>query len=268
MPSVNRQLSRPASDLPRPRSALVIAANAYADGQLAGLRSPASGVDDLISVLGNPEIGGFAVTTLTDPAESQLRLGITRFLTTRTPDETVLLYLSCHAIQGRMHLYLAAADTRLGAPLAVAVRVADVLTELNRCEARRRILILDCCFSGGSGGEEAGMDLGYEFALARGIAVLSGSRTREYSHAGRPVAGVTPGSAFTAGLVEGLATGAADVTGDGLITVAEAYNYAYQYVTEHKTGQLPQHFLYGSEAEITLARVKTGAAAPGARSGR
>src|SRR5690349_7403491 len=136
MPSVKRQLSRPASDLPRPRSALVIATAAYADAQLARLRSPAGGVDDLVSVLGNPEIGGFAVTTLTDPAEAEMRLGITRFLATRTPDETVLLYLSCHAIRGRIHRYLAAADTLLGSPLALAVRVADVLAELGRCPAR------------------------------------------------------------------------------------------------------------------------------------
>jgi WD40 repeat protein len=42
-----------------------------------------------------------------------MRLGITRFLATRAEDETVLVYLSCHGIQDRKHLYFAAADTRL-----------------------------------------------------------------------------------------------------------------------------------------------------------
>src|SRR3974377_1681524 len=100
MPSVDRQLSGPAPGLPRPRSALVIATAAYADARLARLRQPARAADALVPALSSPEIGRRSP----------------RFLATRAENETVLVYLSCHGIQDRKHLYFAAADTRLGPP--------------------------------------------------------------------------------------------------------------------------------------------------------
>jgi hypothetical protein len=262
MPSSDEPVFVPAPALPPgPRSALVIATSRYDDAQLRQLRSPVKDAEDLVAVLGDQDIGGFAVTTLIDKTDSEIRFGVTEFLDGRTRDETVLVYLSCHGIRDRQRLYFASANTVMRYPQASAVQAAYILDELDRCKARRQILILDCCFSGGFAGEKGGADLDLESELgleSRGLAVLTGSRKKEYSYEGEPVDGQLAGSVFTTGLVEGLRTGAAGAKDTGLISVEEAYQYAYRHVKGTEPGQTPQHWLYGGEGEIILARSKAG----------
>ena len=206
--------------LPGGRSALLITTAAYADAQLAWLRPPVSGAHDLAAALADPRAGGFAVDMLTDGTETEIRLAVARFLSGRSPDDTVLLYLACHSIRDRARLYFAATDTWLRYPQRSALPAAVVLGELDRCAAGNRLLVLDCCFSGGFAEEKGELDVAAELALeGRGIAVLSGSRAREYSYEGRPIGPELPRSVFTEGLAVGLATGAADADGNGIVTV-------------------------------------------------
>jgi len=243
--------------LPGGRSALLITTAAYADAQLGWLRPPVSGAHDLAAALADPRAGGFAVETLTDGTEAEIRLAVARFLAGRSRDETVLVYLACHAIRDRARLYFAAADTWLRYPQRSAVPAAAVLSELDLCAAGNRLLILDCCFSGGFAEEKGELDLAAELALeGRGIALLSGSRAREYSYEGRPIGPELPRSVFTEGLAVGLATGAADIDGNGSVTVAEAYNYAYRYVNQNTPRQAPQYYLEEGHGDIVLARTR------------
>jgi Caspase domain/WD domain, G-beta repeat len=247
----------PVVGLPGGRSALLITTAAYADAQLAWLRPPVSGAHDLAAALADPRAGGFAVDMLTDGTETEIRLAVGRFLAGRSPQDTVLLYLSCHAIRDRARLYFAATDTWLRYPQRSALPAAAVLGELDRCGAGNRMLILDCCFSGGFAEEKGELDVAAELALdGRGIAVLSGSRAREYSYEGRPIGPELPRSVFTEGLAVGLATGAADADGNGSVTVGEAYNYAYRYVSENTPRQAPQYYLEDGHGEILLARTR------------
>jgi uncharacterized caspase-like protein len=247
----------PAPGLPGGRSALLITTAAYADAQLAWLRPPVSGAQALTAALGDPRAGGFTVDKLTDGTEAEIRLAVARFLSGRSRDETVLVYLACHAIRDRARLYFAAADTWLRYPQRSAVPAAAVLSELDLCGAGNRLLVLDCCFSGGFAEEKGELDLAAELALdGRGIAVLSGSRAREYSYEGRPIGPELPRSVFTEGLAVGLATGAADTDGNGSVTVAEAYNYAYRYVSQNTPRQAPQYYLEDGQGEIVLARTR------------
>jgi hypothetical protein len=247
----------PVAGLPGGRNALLITTAAYADAQLAWLRPPVSGAHDLAAALADPRAGGFAVDMLTDGTETEIRLAVGRFLAGRSPRDTVVLYLSCHAIRDRARLYFAATDTWLRYPQRSALSAAAVLGELDRCGAGNRLLILDCCFSGGFAEEKGELDVAAELALdGRGIAVLSGSRAREYSYEGRPIGPELPRSVFTEGLAVGLATGAADADGNGSVTVAEAYNYAYRYVTQNTPRQAPQYYLEDGHGEILLARAR------------
>ena len=247
----------PVAGLPGSRSALLITTAAYADAQLAWLRPPVSGAHDLAAALADPRAGGFAVDMLTDGTETEIRLAVGRFLAGRSPQDTVLLYLSCHAIRDRARLYFAATDTWLRYPQRSALPAAAVLGELDRCGAGNRMLILDCCFSGGFAEEKGELDVAAELALdGRGIAVLSGSRAREYSYEGRPIGPELPRSVFTEGLAVGLATGAADADGNGSVTVGEAYNYAYRYVGQNTPRQAPQYYLEDGHGEILLARTR------------
>jgi hypothetical protein len=239
------------------RSALLVTTAAYADTQLLWLRPPVSGALDLAAALADPKAGGFTVDMLTDGTETEVRLAISRFLSGRSADETVLVYLSCHAIKDRARLYFAAADTWLRYPQRSALPAATVLSEFDKCGAGNRLLVLDCCFSGGFAEEKGELDLSAELGLAgRGIALLSGSSAREYSYEGRPIGPELPRSVFTEGLAVGLATGAADVEGNGTVTMAEAYNYAYRHVSQNAPRQVPQYYLEGTQGEIILARTQ------------
>jgi uncharacterized caspase-like protein/DNA-binding beta-propeller fold protein YncE len=247
----------PVASLPGSRSALLITTAAYADAQLAWLRPPVSGAHDLAAALADPRAGGFAVDMLTDGTETEIRLAVGRFLAGRSAQDTVLLYLSCHAIRDRSRLYFAATDTWLRYPQRSALPATAVLGELDQCGAGNRLLILDCCFSGGFAEEKGELDVAAELALdGRGITVLSGSRAREYSYEGRPIGPELPRSVFTEGLAVGLATGDADTDGNGRVTVAEAYNYAYRYVSQNTPRQAPQYYLEEGHGEIILARAR------------
>ena len=190
----------------------------------------------MAEVLADPRIGAFTVTRVIDQDERRVRRKIDVFLSSRGLADLVVVYLSCHgSLDRRGRLYFAAADTVKNQLGSTGILSAWLLDQLDDCRARRQVLILDCCFSGAfARGSKGVADLDLERRLAghgRGRAVLTASRAGEYSFEGQalPGAGVT-GSVFTAGLVEGLRTGDADASGDGYVSVDEAYDYAYNYV--------------------------------------
>jgi uncharacterized caspase-like protein len=250
--------------LPGPRAALVIATISYQDPELRQLRAPAHDAKDLAEVLADPDTGAFTVTSVIDADERQARRAIDAFLSGRDVGDVVVVYLSCHGMLDRRNrLYFAAADTLKTQLSSTGIPSAWLLDQLEDCRARPQVLILDCCFSGafahGSKGD-AGLDLERRLAgHGRGQAVLTASRAGEYSFEGQvlPDAAVS-GSVFTAALVEGLRTGAADVGGDGYISVDEAYDYAYRYVQSSGASQTPQRWLSGGEGAIVLARSPAG----------
>ena len=253
--------TRPAPDPPKgPRAALVIATTSYQDPELRQLRAPARDADDLAAVLGDPDVGAFTVTRVIDQDERQLRREIDVFLSGRGVSDLVVVYLSCHGVLDRRgRLYFAVADTLKTQLASTGISSAWLLDQLDDCRARRQVLILDCCFSGAfAHGSKGGVDLDLERRLAghgRGRAVLTASRAGEYSFEGQALSdAVMAGSVFTTGLVEGLRTGAADVGGDGYVSLDEAYDYAYRYVQSRSASQTPQRWLYGGEGAIVLAR--------------
>src|SRR6516162_3219962 len=257
----------PAADpLPGPRLALVVATNTYTDPGLRELRAPARDADDLTQVLADPDIGGFAVTTVIDQSSHQVRLAIEEFLASRGTADLLLVYLSCHGLlDARRRLYFAATDTRKDRLGSTGVEAAWVLDQLEHCRARRQVLILDSCFSGAfAHGAKGEADLGLKdrfLGQGRGRVVLTASTATEYSFEGDPTDTATPaGSVFTAALVQGLRTGAADTDHDGRVSVDDAYAYVFDQVQAAGAAQTPQRWLYGAEGKILLARSPAGPA--------
>ncbi len=242
---------------------MVIATTSYADPGLRRLRAPAHDAADLAAVLGAPDIGGFTVTQVIDEDEPQVRRAIGAFLSGRGVGDLVVVYLSCHGVlDGRGRLFFAATGTLKTQLAATGIEAGWLLDQLDDCRARQQILILDCCFSGAfARGGKGDLDLAQRLTgHGRGRAVLTASRATEYSFEGQPLAGSVAGSVFTTGLVDGLRTGAADADGDGLISLDEAYTYAYGYVQSEGVDQTPQRWLYGAEGAIVLARNAVGVA--------
>ena len=253
--------TRPLPDPPEGlRAALVIATASYQDPELGQLRAAAHDADDLAEVLGDPDIGAFTVTRLINQDERRLRREIDVFLSGRGVADLIVVYLSCHGVLDRRgRLYFAAADTLKTQLASTGIPSAWLLDQLDDCRAHRQVLILDCCFSGAfAHGSKGGIDLDLERRLAghgRDRAVLTASRAAEYSFEGQALSGAgVAGSVFTTGLVEGLRTGAADASGDGYVSLDEAYDHAYRYVQFRGASQTPQRWLHGGEGAIALAR--------------
>ena len=253
-----------ADPLPGPRLALVVATNTYTDPGLGQLRAPARDADDLTQVLADPGIGGFDVTTVIDQPAQQIRLALEDFLDGRGTGDLLLVYLSCHGLQdARRRLYFAATDTRKDRLGSTGVEAAWILDQLEHCRARRQVLILDSCFSGAfAHGAKGEADLGLRdrfLGQGRGRVVLTASAATEYSFEGDPTDTAAPaGSVFTAALVQGLRTGAADIDHDGHVSVEDAYAYVFDQVQAAGAAQTPQRWLYGAEGKILLARSPAG----------
>jgi Caspase domain len=240
------------------RHALVVAAGSYRDPALSDLRAAAQDAFDLGAVLGEPRIGGFSVTWLLDGTERDVRVGVTDLLAARGVDDLVLLYVSCHGLlDARRQLYFATTDTQASRPAATAVDAQWLSARLDECRAQQ-IVILDCCYSGAfARGAKAG-DLDLEQLVtgpARGRVVLTASRSTESSFEGDPrFHGGSVGSVFTSALVEGIRSGGADRDDDGVITIDEAFDYAYRRVRELGSPQTPQLSLLGGEGRLMLAQ--------------
>jgi CheY-like chemotaxis protein len=238
-----------------PRRALVIGIAGYADEALRRLRSPALDAAALRAVLADPESGGFAVTALADGTAADVRGAVVDFTAACERDDLALVYLSCHGLlDARRRLWFAAADTVKTRMAATGVEATWLMDRMADCRARQQVVILDCCFSGAfAEGAKGDADALATQLRARGTVVLTASRASEYSFEGDPIE-PSP-SIFTAALVEGLRTGAADTDNDGLISVDDAYAYAYQKVAPTQT---PQRWSYGAEGRIILARSPAG----------
>jgi WD40 repeat protein len=248
-----------APELPDVRYALVVATGEYRDAAFRQLRAPAQDASDMISVLSDPEIGGFNVTSLIDQPEHEIRREMGTFLAGRRLDDIILLYLSCHGVldpRGRLHF--AAVDSDKAHLPTTALAATLLLDLLEECRARRQVVILDCCFSGGFTNAKGDDELGLEERLlgsGRGRIVLTACRAGEYSFEGESIPGVTVSrSVFTEALVDGLRSGKADRTGDGYISVDEAFTYAVDQMQARNVNQSPQKWLYAGEGEIILAR--------------
>ncbi len=244
------------------RLALVVATAAYADPTLAKLRAPGQDASDLAAVLEDAAVGGFEVEMVLDAPAESMRRRIAQFCAQTGPSDLALVYLSCHGVlDDRGRLYYATGDTDRGLLSATAVSAAWLNEQLEDCRCRRQILVLDCCHSGafakGAKGES-------ELALrerfeGRGRIVLTGSRGTEYSFEHEGVVGDSVSSVFTSALVEGLRSGEADRDGDGMVTVSELYDYAYEAVRAKEARQTPTLWSYGAEGDLLVARSPRGA---------
>src|SRR5262249_33363355 len=131
------------------RKALIVATGSYQDPKLSQLRAPAADADRLADVLRDPSIGDFEVDIAIDDDERSLRRRLARFFAAADRDDVVLAHFSCHGVKdANGALYLAASDTEMDLLEATAIPAAWLDEQLTRSPSRRKLLLLDCCFSG------------------------------------------------------------------------------------------------------------------------
>ncbi|QDY77262.1 type VII secretion protein EccCb [Streptomyces qinzhouensis] len=238
------------------RIALLVATDGYVDPGLNQLRSPARGADELAALLKDEAVGRFDfVRTLTNRPKEEIEREIEALLSHRAPDDLVLLYLACHGIRNDTdRLFFATIGTDLSRPHTTAVRADLIHQLLDECEARTKIVLLDCCYSGlfhRATPMSPGL-VDVEAALAgRGTFVITASTALEYAYEGEQLTmdNARPVSRFTAALNEGLGTGLADLDRDGVITPDELYTFVHDVVVNQsgpeqkptKSGQYEGH---------------------------
>ncbi|MEU4765629.1 caspase family protein [Actinosynnema sp. NPDC023794] len=241
------------------RVALVVANGSYDDEKFRALRAPTADVEILASVLRDQRICDFEVNTLVDESAAVVAEEIEGFFADRRRDDLLLLYLSCHGVKdpdGR--LYFAVRNTKLHRLAATGVSAQFVNEQMNRSRSRRIVLLLDCCYSGAFTrfGSKSTYDMHVRERFdGHGRAVLTASNAMEYAFEGEQLSmNAAAPSVFTAAVVQGLSTGAADRDGDGRVSVHDLYEYVYESVQENTTGTQTPGMFASLHGTLYLAR--------------
>jgi len=131
------------------RKALVVATYEYSDGGLRRLAAPEHDADSFAGVLQDPAIAGFDVTMLVNQPHYVVGEAIADFYGEAGREDLTLLYFTGHGVkddEGR--LYLAMTNTRRDALMFTAISGAQLNDAMDASRSRRKVLILDCCYSG------------------------------------------------------------------------------------------------------------------------
>src|SRR3954447_2361007 len=227
------------------RKALLVATYGYQDTGLRGLTAPAHDAESLADVLRDPAVAGFDVTVLLNEPAHVVGEAIAGFYGACRRDDLTLLYFSGHGLKddnGR--LYLAMANTRRDALLFTGLAAAPIHEAMDACASRRKVLILDCCYSGafpaGSITKSDETVHALERFQGKGRVVLTASDATQYSFEGENLEGTGSQSVFTRYLVEAMRSGEADLDADGDIALDELYSYVQERVVAAMPQQRPK----------------------------
>lgn len=139
------------SALPDPLSSTAVLIGAATFDHLPGIPAVVNNVADLAAVLGAPDLWGLPkeqVIVVPDPNEPREVLSALHDAATRTKD-TLLVYYAGHGwFTDTCGLTLSTRVTEQHRARYTAVQYADLRDIVDRSRARRRVVILDCCFSG------------------------------------------------------------------------------------------------------------------------
>jgi hypothetical protein len=248
------------------RKALIVASDEYEHEGLKRLLAPAADAEALGRVLGDPQIGAFAVRVVHNEAAHVVQQQIEDLLTEGSGDDVLLLHFSCHGLKSESgELFFAARNTRPDRLGSTAISADFVQRCMRASRSRSIVLLLDCCYGGAfargvtvrASGDLHVLDSfsGEKPGGGRGRAVITASSAMEYAfEAGRLAEDHSRGpSVFTAAVVEGLATGDADRDEDGWVSLDELYDYVFDRVREQTPHQTPSCDVE-MQGELYLAR--------------
>jgi hypothetical protein len=245
----------------RARYALVVACAEYDDPRLQELSAPLEDAASFAATLEDPARGDFAVTLAQNQTSWAVSEVIEAFFSECRPTDLLLLYFSGHGIKdpdGR--LYFAARNTRPDRLRSTGVPATFIHDLMQQSRARSQVLVLDCCHSGAFARgmvAKSGGQVGIAERLAgRGRVILAASDALQYAFESGEMVGVgqAPSSVFTHCLVEGLRSGAADLDGDGYVTVDELYDYVDSHISEATGYQSPTMWAFDMQGELVIAR--------------
>ncbi|GAB3079252.1 caspase, EACC1-associated type [Pedococcus soli] len=248
------------------RTALIVASDEFEHTGLSRLQAPAADEEALAAVLGDPQVGGFEVRVVHNAPSHAVQAQVEDLFAEGRPEDLLLLHFSGHGLKSDSgELFLAATNTRPDRLASTAVSADFVQRCMRGSRARSIVLFLDCCYGGAFGEGVAVRAAGPANVLdsfpagklggGRGRAVITASSAMEYAFEGSALATddqVQP-SVFTAALVQGLSTGAADRDEDGLVSLNELYDYVFDQVRAQNPNQTPSRDIE-LQGELYVAR--------------
>jgi formylglycine-generating enzyme required for sulfatase activity len=252
--------------------ALLIGVSDYQiDGSSQGfINLPSTELDiaGMKKILDDPELGAFdTVTPLINPVHYEMSEAIETFLGNCSKEDLVLLYFSGHGAKDKNRkLYFAAKGTKKNAKdelyTATAVSAQFVRGLLDDCKSTKKIMILDCCFSGAIDPNAKGDDtldvLTASLSAAKGSIILTSSSSTEISY-GSP----TQMSFYTRYFVEGIESGKADRDVNGHLSINELHNYVKDQLQVEKATMNPQIFFLKEDGFYDAPLIKVPIADPG-----
>lgn len=193
------------------------------------------------------------VTTLLDKAATiaAIRYGLANLASSSREEDTAFIYFSGHGARfkqgGEETSLLLPVDCQRSNLLGTSLSEAELSKALAGIQARRLLVVLDACHSGGAGSlkQDAvpGLEEGYaekdlhRLAEGTGRVIMASSRSSETSLVLRGARN----SVFTERFLEAL-RGAARTQGDGLIRVFEIFNFVAEKVRASVPGR--QHPIF------------------------
>ena len=244
--------------------ALLIGVGEYGEG-LDRLQCPENGVAALQSILENREIGEFdEVIALLNPSVSDMRKQIVEVFAGRSKEDLVLLYFTGHGVKDLYgNFYLTTTESYLledgQINAGTAVEGEFVESVLSRCNAERKVVILDCCFAaafikGTVSMDDSSIDikgqLGTRELGEKGCCVLTASTSTRYAleQEGETL------SVYTRYLTEGLRTGGAALDGKSFISAKHLHDYVKAQVKVAAPAMNPAKFSGIAGDEIVIAK--------------
>ncbi|MEU8991656.1 caspase family protein [Streptomyces sp. NPDC048558] len=244
------------------KTALLISTGSYDDTRLHDLPSSVPDAERLAKLLGNPDLGGFETRIVNNATLISVQRSLHDTLTRADADDLVIVYLSGHGLKDLFgRFYLALPETDLSALPATALSGRYIREQINDAAVRKIVIVLDSCFSGAFGRDLIAKSVVVadgtpdEFIEGTGHAILAASSPIQYAL--EDGSGPAPTSVFTRAICDGIATGAADLDGDGWISLNDLFEYSAKEVSERYPLQTPQMSCFGLDRDLKLLRAPT-----------
>ncbi|MET9817542.1 caspase family protein [Streptomyces sp. NPDC006355] len=257
------------------RRALLIGNEHYDDSRFPPLPSTRADIWGMEQVLRHRNIGGFAsIASRENLTAADMQEAVSEFLDACEQDELALVYVSGHGARlvrdgGEFHFI--ATDTDFDRIAETGVSAGFVNEQLEQCWAPQKVVMIDCCRSGGfavglrtsdrqpdSVAKSAEQE--QPLLTSRGVYVLSSSRAGEDSYADTDSTGEVRPSAFTAEVIEALRTGKVSKDGKGDVSVEDLFHYVNRRMRAQGARQVPVKFASGVDDRIVIADCPFGAA--------
>ena len=236
------------------RHALIVGINEYEDPQVRNLEFARADAQAMYDILTDPQLGRFKpdnVTLLIDGEATGQRILEVLMYDLRgavKPEDTVLIYFAGHGSPAPgfgggesadgLEKFIVPVDANIGRIAVSGINMQKVKECFAFLGAWQVICLLDCCYSGMSGGRtianpkyKTRASLTDEFLddiAGEGLLVMTACDVNEVSIESQD----DEHGLFTHYLIEGLG-GAADTDGDGAVGLIELYDYVHREVSRH-----------------------------------